>query len=352
MRNSRLGVLGLLVVSVQALAAAGCGGGGGDDDGVDRIPASYTITEPSLLVAVGNAGTLRVLKQSDLSITATVTLRAGLRPHALELSPDKTLLSVSQLAPLDVGGGKPPPPGELLVLDARTGQEKASIKTPGSTENALLMAGGKLVFAERSTGMLHFGRLVEGSFDIATEADLAVCATPMHTTLTRDNARILVACDDADTLAIVDAVSRAKIEIAVGDRPLAAWIGDAGKYYVANQGSKDLSVGAIGQTPTPMALGYTPGMVAPSPDGTEFAVADREGGRIMIYRTVNQLEIATLAVAAGTFAIVWAPDGKKLWVTNESAGTVSQLSHPQAFTLMLDNSVEVGPGAYGLVAIQ
>src|SRR3954468_11365702 len=104
----------LLSLSIAGAAAA-CGGGG--HSGPDRVPPSYSVTEPVVFVAVGGSGTLRVLKQADLSSLANVTLRGDARPHHLALSSDHTRLSVSILPaqPADGGTAMATGKGEVLV---------------------------------------------------------------------------------------------------------------------------------------------------------------------------------------------------------------------------------------------
>ena len=89
-----------------------------------------------------------------------------------------------------------------------------------------------------------------------------------------------------------------------------------------------------------------------SPDGGLVVVTSETTNMVHLIDAESQSIADNILVAARPRYAAFTPDGKKLWVSNESAGTVSQLSHPQAFMLVLDKSVEVGPGAYGLVAIQ
>ncbi len=334
---------------------AGCGGG---DGGIDRIPASYQLTEPSLLVAVGGAGTLRVLKQSDLSVIATVPLRAEVTPHHLGLSSDKTKMTISLLpgASVDGGtghshGGGGDGQGEILVLSTTTGEELASTTVAGSAHNAAFLKDGRVVYADFTAGSIHFARIDPMTLSLTSELEVPVCMGPLEVSPTLDGQRLLVACQAVDLISIIDVTSRVKTDVAVGDGPIAAWIGTDNRYYVSNEGSKNLSVGSIGQTPTTIDLMYTPGQVLTNPAGTEVAIADEDGGRVVIHRVGDPfIKLAEAATGAGAHGIAWSADGKRLFVTNEGAGTVTALSHPDPTTLTVEMSVDVGPGPNGILA--
>ncbi|WP_256973852.1 Ig-like domain-containing protein [Rhodococcus sp. NCIMB 12038] len=109
----------------------------------------------------------------------------------------------------------------------------------------------------------------------------------------------------------------------VGSNPSGAVFAGT-KTYVANQGSKSVSVlDANNAVVGSVTVGTSPTGVAANPAGTRVYVTNSGSGNVSVIDTVTNKVVATVTTGTTPNAVAVNPTGTRAYVTNSSSGTVS-----------------------------
>ncbi|OUS97660.1 YncE family protein [Rhodococcus sp. NCIMB 12038] len=125
-------------------------------------------------------------------------------------------------------------------------------------------------------------------------------------------------------------VSAARMQVAqsttVGSNPAGA-VSVGTKTYVANQGSKSVSVlDANNAVVGSVTVGTSPTGVAANPAGTRVYVTNSVSGNVSVINTATNTVVATVKTGTTPSAVAVNPTGTRAYVTNSSSGNVSVIN--------------------------
>ncbi len=176
--------------------------------------------------------------------------------------------------------------------------------------------------------------------------------------------RLWVVNPDADTVAVLDAASGAKLaEHAVGSNPRSIARDALGRYWVTCHRSDEIRIllpdGSLFAT-VPLAYGAAPFGVAASPDGQTMFVSLYGSGQVARFSASAPLAAPTMrSVFPTARALAVSADGQRVFVTRflstelegevaELAGTSVGLTLTRTFRLSSSNAIDGGDRAAGV----
>jgi YVTN family beta-propeller protein len=296
------------------------------------------INYPAAYVVNGEDGTLSVIKLADNTVTETIELMGNnnsmaMWPHHIYKHEAIDMIHLVIAAPgMDLSeghaGAMPGMKGRVLILDAVTGMMVKEFEVPARNHNAVYSPDGKEIWTSQ---MVMDGKVLV--YDAATytlKATIDVGMEPAEVTFSADGSKAYVANGGDGNVTVINPASKAIITtIAVGDNPVAAWIGKDGKMYVDNEDGKSVSVISVAgnnmvQT---IDLGFMPGSVAHNALKSELWVTDPENAKVHYYNwdagTNGWVHGGAFEAGDGAHAIAFTNDGDLAYVTNQGAASVS-----------------------------
>jgi YVTN family beta-propeller protein len=345
---------------VLLLAFAACGGGGSrtglDDAGGGEstaVPSSAPvapITVDAVYVVNGGSHSISVIDAAKGAVIGAIELSNAPFPHHLSLSADRSRMLVA-VPGMDFSmghhGGAPGARGTVMVLDAKTGATIAARRLDAMNHNAVFSPSGAEIWTSQMT--MPGKVLVLDPTSLATKNSIGVGDMPAEVTFSKDGLRAFSANGMSNDVTVIDvARESATSTIPVGDDPVGAWQGADDVMYVDAEEGKtvtaiDARTLAVVRT---YHLGFTPGMAMTTPSASELWVTNADAGRVAYYATTSTTKLGELAVGAGAHGIVFAPDGKMAWITNQLADTVSVVDVARH---VVTATIEVGDRPNGLV---
>lgn len=324
------------VVGASALLATACDFSEAPPAGTTHTrppPASHPLARPvdydAVYVVNGGGSSLTVIDAARNEVAGTIELHEAEFPHHVYLSPDRSHLlvavpgmdfSAGHAASHRLSGG---PEGTVLLLDARTGALDGFVRTKASNHNAVFSKDGSEIWTaiSGSPGTV----LVLDPQTLATRQEISVGAGPAEVTFSHDGTYSFVAATGSDQITVVEtATKKVARTIDVGRAPVGAWPGHNGLAYVDNEIDATLTtidmrtLDVLGTS----YLGFVPGMVALGPDGNVW-IADPNGSRVVLRSASGDALVGQIPAGAGAHGIVFRPDGKYAYVSNELASTVT-----------------------------
>lgn len=278
----------------------------------------YVTNEKSADVTVINGGDNQVLR----------TIPVGKRPRGIHASPDgKTVyvaLSGTPIAAppqLDAKGN--------LIFQKSKDDDDDSVKADKSADaiGVLDVAGGKLT-----------GKIPAGS-------------DPEEFSLSTDGTKLYVSNEDVKAASVIN-IATGKVEhiIPVGQEPEGVSTAPDGKrFYVTCEAGGDVYVvetngyTSVGH----FKVNVRPRSVAFMPDTPVGFIPSESTGELNIIDTVNLKVLQVIALPPGSrpMSVKVALNGRKIYVSNGRAGTVSVLD---SHTYALLNSIKVGARPWGM----
>ncbi|HWL88486.1 MAG TPA: hypothetical protein VNO21_21935 [Polyangiaceae bacterium] len=370
--SSLVGVAVLAAVSVTAaVGAGGCHAAPGASPPT-TLGLPQALSYDAVFVACGPDNAIEVINaETQVRTPSAIFLENTSFPHYMTLSHDRSKLIVTAgvvgLATQantgaanaalaldaadggaedagggaeDGGGGAPdagPPTGNdagavnegaVLVLNAATGVTirgaftgTASLNTVfGPDETELWTAQGG------SPGKA----LVLLANSLATKTTVDVQNGPTHVSISSNGRYAFVVNAGSNSVSAIDTVSKKVTStLPVGKDPLTTAQGSNGLAYVE---SADKTLTAIDAQSLVVKrtydLGFTAGAAAYGPDGSVW-VTDFTNGKVVLFDANSSLRQRDIDTGAGAYGVTFSADGKKAYVSNQLANTVSVIDVPQ-----------------------
>ena len=234
--------------------------------------------------------------------------------------------------PIIPPGGTPQAQKQAVVLSEATSSGAA---IPGSATN--INVSGDTLFAVRAVG-LH----------------------PVHAGLVANQARVLIANQDDDTLstyltfATLSLGTTTTITLPAGSKPVFVHTREASNAYVALHGPDPAcggtngSVGVIAVNSLTLSgticVGAGPIALAELPNTAKLYVANQLSDNVTVINTADRSVAAIIPVGNSPSSIDVSADGAFVYVANESAGTVTVIDTSKDETVPTLSPVMVGNG--------
>jgi len=273
------------------------------------------------------SGDVTVINGSDNQVLGTIPV--GKRPRGIHASPDgKTVYVALSGTPI----AAPPQldaKGNPIFQKSKDDDDDDSVKADKSAD-----AIGIVDVAKRKlTGKISAG------------------SDPEEFSLSKDGTRIYISNEDVKTASVIN-IASGKVEhiVSVGQEPEGvATTPDGKRFYVTCEAGGDVYViDAAGYTTLghfkvnvrPRSVDFLPGT------GVGF-IPSESTGELNVIDTVNLnvLKVITLPPGSRPMSVKVAPDGRKVYVSNGRAGTVSVLD---SRTYELLNTIKVGVRPWGM----
>jgi YVTN family beta-propeller protein len=179
--------------------------------------------------------------------------------------------------------------------------------------------------------------------------------TPINLAVSPDGKEVYVACEAANSVAVVSAASRRKVaDIPVGGQPVnVAFSPDGRRAFISNRLTDTVSVidtSARKVTATIPVGGEPHGLLTDRP-GKLLYVLNTMADSISVVDAVTLKEVKRLAASRGPKAVALSPDGSRICLTNQLSrlvkfrtASVSEVTLIDTERAVVENRVEV-PGA-------
>lgn len=323
----------MLAIAV-VINAIGCG-----EEDEEITSASGNFTYEAVYVVNGASNSVSAINAETNTVANTIPLPNVSWPHHINLSPDgKSLvigvpgMDLSKGHEVGHGGGHgegtTPMKGGLIILDAITGEVKASKEIEAMNHNGIFSPDGAEIWTalmlDSASGMNKVQIFDANLTNILKE--ITVGSQPAEVTFSKDGKYAFVANGGSGTVTAIEVATKTiKATISVGEIPVGAWPGVDGRMYVDNERSKTVSIIDLASLTIvkTINLGFTPGYVATPTSLDEFWVSDPEGAKVHYYKRNDGSRIGAFDAGEGAHAIAFNASGTTGYVTNQFAGTVS-----------------------------
>jgi YVTN family beta-propeller protein len=292
----------------------------GDPLGVGQTPGSVTITPNGRFAYVANrgAGTVTVVDTNLDKVSATIPVAAG-PPFYVAFTPDGSRAYVSVY-------NEDRTVNKVAVLDARTTREIRSLDVDKAPYALTVTPDQKYVFVpSHDTARID---VIDTGMD-AVVRKIEVPHNPHAIKFSPDGRHAYVANHESNLVSVVDVEAGNVVNtIAVGTSPHSLALSpDGSQLAVACYDSSDVyfvdvaSSGIIGTVP----VGTHPQDIEYSADGGYVYTANVDANSVSVVDVAHRTVTATIPTTQPT-SIAVAPDGRKAYVTNLSAGTLTILN--------------------------
>jgi YVTN family beta-propeller protein len=289
------------------------------------------INYPAAYVVNGGSNNVSVIKLSDNTVSETIALNGATFPHHIYINPAKTKLAIAITA-TDLSGGHAGHAGakaglKVQIIDAVTGMIDKEIALSKMPHNAIFNTiGTELWIGQMDT--IQSQVLVYNTSDWTLKNTINVGKGLSEVTFSNDGA-MAFACNTMDgTVTLIDANTKMMLTtLTVGADPVGAWSASNNKMYVDNEASQtisEISVSSMTVTSS-INLGFKPGYVAYHTSSGELWVSDATNGKVVYYTLISGVWTiqGNIITGADAHAITFNSDGKKAFITNQGARSVS-----------------------------
>lgn len=295
------------------------------------------ITHPAAYVVNGESNSLSVIDLTDNTVKHEIKLgEAGHNmtgggfsyPHHISLNKAKTKLSIGvPNMDLSVGHttGSMEMKGNIVIVDARTGEILKVLDLPKSNHNAIFSPDDTEIWTSQME--MNGKVLVYDANTYTLKNTISVGMMPAEVTFSYDGKTAFVSNGDDNTVSAINVSTKTVIKtIAVGANPVGAWTGADNRNYVDNEDGKSVSI--IDQNLNVVStinLGFTPDYAAYIPTSQEVWVTSGTENKIFVYQLQSGVYTKTneISMNAGTHAIAFSQDYKTAYITNQKSASVT-----------------------------
>jgi YVTN family beta-propeller protein len=308
-----------LVLGFQTLGAVG----------MALLPSSGRAADGyQIYVTNERSGDVSVIDGSDLKVVATIPV--GKRPRGIHVSPDgKTVYVAVSGTPI---GGPPQldAQGNPILHKGSDDDDDDDAKADKSADGIAVVD----VAAKKSTGRIPAG------------------SDPEEFSLSKDGTRLYVSNEDTKSASVIN-IASAKVEhiIPVGEEPEGVATTPDGKFfYVTGETGGDIFVIDTSnyKSVAHFKVKVRPRSVDFLKDAAIGFIPSESVGLLNVIDTAHPQVLKTITLPAGSrpMRVRVAPDGKKLYVSNGRAGTVSVID---SHSYELLDTIKVGSRPWGIV---
>jgi len=281
-----------------------------------------------IFVSNEKSGDITVISSGDFKVVATIP--AGKRPRGIHASPDGRSVYVALSGtPIEA-----PPQLDAKGNPILRKHEDNDDDESGPADKSADGIGIIDVAARKLTGKINAG------------------SDPEEFALSKDGTRLYVSNEDVRTASVINIQTR-KVEriIPVGQEPEgAATSPDGARFYITCEAGGDIfaidttSYKVVGHFKVPVR----PRSMAFLPQGTLAFIPSESTGQLNVIDTddLKVLKVIELPEGSRPMSVKVSPDGKRVYVSDGRAGTVSVLD---AHTHALLGTIKVGQRPWGIV---
>lgn len=232
----------------------------------------------------------------------------------------------------------------LIAMSRRLlgSDEDATIGSPVSARSALtdtsrVSLGPRASRVAVSGTYSYLTNWAGNSVSVVDNSTQAVVSTigaifrPTAIAVSADGSKVYVA--GQNTLRVIDTATRTTVSrlFVGGGSAYSIALDDSGsRLYVAQQAvNRVLTVDVSGRAVkviSRLSVGFQPGLITLSPDGTLAYVLSAQSNGLRVINTATNQVVRIIAADAAASGVAVSPDGGRLYVTNPSAGTLSVLN--------------------------
>lgn len=319
------------------------------------------ITHPALYVVNGESNSLSVIDLTDNTVKHEIKLgEAGHNmsgsgfsfPHHISINKAKTKLAIG-VPNMDLSAGhvagSMEMKGNIVIVDARTGEKLKVLDLPKSNHNAIFSPDDSEIWTSQME--MNGKVLVYDANTYTLKNTISVGMMPAEVTFSYDGKTAFVSNGDDNTVSAINVMTKAVTKtISVGQNPVGAWTGADNRNYVDNEDGKSVSI--IDQNLNVVStinLGFTPDYVAYIPTTQEVWVTSGTENKIFVYMLQNNvyMKMNEINMNAGTHAIAFSQDYKIAYITNQKSASVTVLN---AETKTKIKDLAVGQKPNGIIA--
>lgn len=328
--NKSVSTIAIIVASIFSFTISSCTKHDEHNIGHDGHTL-LNINYPAAYVVNGSSNNVSVIKLSDNTVSETIALNGATFPHHIYINPAKTKLAIAITA-TDLSGGHAGHAGakaglKVQIIDAVTGMIDKEIALAKMPHNAIFNTiGTELWIGQMDT--IQSQVLVYNTSDWTLKNTINVGKGLSEVTFSNDGA-MAFACNTMDgTVTLIDANTKMMLTtLTVGADPVGAWSASNNKMYVDNEASQtisEISVSSMTVTSS-INLGFKPGYVAYHTSSGELWVSDATNGKVVYYTLISGVWTiqGNIITGADAHAITFNSDGKKAFITNQGARSVS-----------------------------
>ena len=328
--NTLLSIIAIITATIFSLTISSCTKH--DDHNIGHDGHSIlNINYPAAYVVNGSSNNVSVIKLSDNTVSETIGLNGATFPHHIYINPAKTKLAVAITA-TDLSGGHAGHAGtkpglKVQIIDAVTGMIDKEIALAKMPHNAIFNTiGTELWIGQMDT--IQSQVLVYNTSDWTLKNTINVGKGLSEVTFSNDGS-MAFACNTMDgTVTLIDANTKMMLPtLTVGADPVGAWSASNNNMYVDNEASQTISEISVSSMTVirSINLGFKPGYVAYHTPSGELWVSDATNGKVVYYTLISGIWTiqGTIITGADAHAITFNSNGKKAFVTNQGARSVS-----------------------------
>jgi YVTN family beta-propeller protein len=333
--------------------------------------AAFSAPNYQVFVSNERSGDVTVINGGDFSVAATIPV--GKRPRGIHVSPDgKTVYvavsgtPIGEAPQLDAKGnpikkskgdddddaaGADKAADGIAVVDVAARKAKGKINAGSDPEEFDLSKDGTQIYvSNEDTKSASVIDIAKGK----VEHLIPVGQEPEGVTTTPDGKQFYVTCEAGGDIYVVDTASyTATAHFKVEGRPRSvAFLTAAAIGFIPSESAGQLNVI---DTATPKVLktitlpqGSRPMRVRIAPDGKKFYLSNGRAGTVSVVDAQTDELVDTIKVGARPWGIVISPDGKYLFAANGPSNDVSVVD---LATKREVTKVKVGSSPWGVVIV-